>query len=140
MSEYDQERISELSDELDRANEKIKCLEADLANARQELAKYGTTPGGIVYKVDPEAPAPFEPKVVPKEEEADFGPEASSMIRYLKAKGLILVVFSAQRDERRTGMSVQLSDPRVMDEVPFILQRMADKMKRDILMRPLRKQ
>jgi hypothetical protein len=31
MNEYDQERFTEMAEELDAAREKIKCLEAELA-------------------------------------------------------------------------------------------------------------
>jgi hypothetical protein len=122
MNEHDQERISELSDELDRANEKIKCLEADLAHyQKQDKPK----PWAPITVFDPEA----------KQKEANFDSEAVALLRHLKAKGLILVVFSA---ERGTGISVQLTDPEVMPQVPVILKRMGEKMQRDILMRSLR--
>jgi uncharacterized small protein (DUF1192 family) len=37
MNEYDQERFSEVCEELDAAKERIKCLEAEIADLKAEL-------------------------------------------------------------------------------------------------------
>lgn len=37
MTEYDQERLSELAEELDRAKETIRCLEGEVKDLKREL-------------------------------------------------------------------------------------------------------
>jgi hypothetical protein len=70
--------------------------------------------------------------------EANFDPEAVALIRHLKAKGLVLVVFAA---ERGNGLSVQFTEDsaEVMKDVPTILRRLASKMERDLALKRISK-
>jgi prefoldin subunit 5 len=40
MNEYDQERLTEMAEELDAAKERIRCLEAELADVKRELSEF----------------------------------------------------------------------------------------------------
>lgn len=71
----------------------------------------------------------------PTPPEANFDSEAVALIRHLKAKGLVLLVFSA---ERGSGMSVQFTKDAAdtMKEVPTMLRRLANRMELNLAIRP----
>jgi hypothetical protein len=71
-------------------------------------------------------------------QEANFDGESVALLRHLKAKGLVLIVFAA---ERGTGISVQFEKDQaeVMKDVPVILRRMANRMERDLVFSKLKK-
>lgn len=69
-----------------------------------------------------------EPKPKP---EANFDPEAVALIRHLKAKGLVLIVFHAHRGKApESGLSVQFTEDAkdIINDVPTFLRRLAARM------------
>jgi hypothetical protein len=71
-------------------------------------------------------------------QEANFDSESVALLRHLKAKGLVVIVFSA---ERGSGISVQFEQgsAEVMKDVPVVLRRMANRMERDLVFSKLKK-
>lgn len=71
--------------------------------------------------------------------EANFDPEAVALIRHLKAKGLVLIVFAAQRGKGpESGLSVQFTKEAedIIKDVPTFLRRLADRMELNLAIRP----
>ena len=74
----------------------------------------------------------------PTQPEANFDSEAVALIRHLRAKGLVLIVFAAQRGEKaESGMSVQFTPDaaHIMPDVPTFLRRLADRMEMNLALK-----
>jgi hypothetical protein len=60
------------------------------------------------------------------------------LCHHLKAKGLVLIVFAA---ERGSGISVNFTKDcaEIMKDVPVLLRRLANKMEKDLIFKMLKK-
>jgi hypothetical protein len=75
-------------------------------------------------------------------QEANFDGESVALLRHLKAKGLVVIVFSSERNGKaESGISVQFEkdSAEVMKDVPVVLRRMANRMERDLVFSKLKK-